>query len=70
MAKIDLVEEVLKHSDAEIIEYLYGLIANVRRGYNGVIDNPLYLLEHSGEVEQIYSVLKALDRRNKENDVQ
>ena len=69
MAKIDIVEEVLKHSDAEIIEYLYGLIANVRRSYNGVIDNPLYLLEHSGEIDQIYYVLKALDNRNKENDV-
>lgn len=69
MAKIDLVEEVLKHSDAEIIEYLYGLIVNVRRDYKGVIDNPLYLLEHSGEIDQIYSVLKALDNRNKENDV-
>jgi len=69
MAKIDLVEEVLKHSDAEIIEYLYGLIANVRRVYNGVED-PMWLLSLGCEVEQIYSVLRALDRRNKENDVQ
>lgn len=68
MAKIDLVEEVLNHSDAEIIEYLYGLISNVRRAYNGVED-PMWLMAYNGEIEQIYSVLKALDRRNKENDV-
>ena len=68
MAKIDLVEEVLNHSDAEIIEYLYGLIANVRRAYNSVED-PMWLMAYNGEIEQIYSVLKALDRRNKENDV-
>lgn len=69
MSKINLVEEVLNHSDAEIIEYLYGLIANVHREYNGVED-PMWLMACSGEIEQIYSVLKALDRRNKENDVQ
>ena len=68
MAKIDLVEEVLNHSDAEIIEYLYGLISNVRRAYNSVED-PMWLIAYDGEIEQIYSVLKALDRRNKENDV-
>lgn len=68
MAKIDLVEEVLNHSDAEIIEYLYGLISNVRRAYNSV-DDPMWLMAYNGEIEQIYSVLKALDRRNKENDV-
>lgn len=68
MAKIDLVEEVLNHSDTEIIEYLYGLISNVRRAYNSVED-PMWLMAYNGEIEQIYSVLKALDRRNKENDV-
>ena len=55
--------------EEEIIEYLYGLISNVRRAYNSVED-PMWLLSLSGEVEQIYSVLRALDRRNKENDVQ
>lgn len=69
MAKINLVEEVLSHSDAEIIEYLFGLIAGIHRAYNSVED-PMFLLAYSGEIEQVYSVLKALDRRNKENDVQ
>lgn len=69
MAKIDLTSEVLNHSDAEIIEYLYGLIATVRRSYNNVED-PMWLLSVSGEIDQIYYVLKALDGRNKENDIQ
>ena len=68
MAKIDLVKEVLNHSDPEIIEYLYGLISAVRRKYN-VVEDPMWLLTVSGEIDQIYSVLKALDGRNKENDI-
>ena len=49
MAKINLVEEVLKHTDEEIIEYLYGLIANLHRQYNSVED-PQWLLTSCGEV--------------------
>lgn len=69
MAKIDLTSEVLNHSDAEIIEYLYGLIATVRKSYNNVED-PMWLLSLYGEIDQMYYVLKALDGRNKENDIQ
>lgn len=68
MAKINLVEEVLNHNDAEIIEYLYGLSAALHKAFNGVED-PMWLLAYRGEVEQIYSVLRALNSRNKENDV-
>ena len=63
MAKINLVDEVLKHSDDEIIEYLYGLAAAVRRQYNNAEDAK-WLLSLYGEVEQIYSVLKGLKERN------
>lgn len=63
MAKINLVEEVLKHSDEEIIEYLYGLVAGIRRQYNDVED-PMWLLASCGEIEQVYSVLKGLKQRN------
>lgn len=62
MAKINLVDEVLKHTDEEIIEYLYGLAAGIRRQYNNV--DPVSLLASKGEVEQIYSVLKGLKERN------
>lgn len=69
MSKINLTEEVLNHSDAEIIEYLYGLSVALHKAYNS-IEDPTWLLAYNGEVEQIYSVLRALDRRNKENDIQ
>lgn len=63
MAKINLVDEVLKHTDEEIIEYLYGLVANIRRQYNNVED-PQWLLASSGEVDQAYAVLRGLKQRN------
>lgn len=63
MAKINLVEEVLKHSDEEIIEYLYGLAASLYRQYSNVED-PQWLLTSCGEVDQMYAVLKGLKQRN------
>lgn len=68
MAKIDLVNEVLRHTDEEIIEYLYGLAATIYRQYNNV-ENPTMLLSACGDVEQIYDVLRALNRRNKEKSL-
>ena len=63
MAKINLVEEVLKHSDEEIIEYLYGISASLYRQYNNVED-PQRLLASRGEVDQMYAVLKGIKQRN------
>lgn len=63
MAKINLVDEVLKHTDEEIIEYLYGLVANLHRQYNSVED-PQWLLTSCGEVDQMYAVLRGLKQRN------
>lgn len=63
MAKINLVDEVLKHTDEEIIEYLYGLAASIRRQYTGAED-PMWLLVSCGEVDQMYAVLRGLKQRN------
>ncbi len=63
MAKINLVDEVLKHTDEEIIEYLYGLIANLHRQYSSAED-PQRLLTSCGEVDQMYAVLRGLKQRN------
>lgn len=68
MAKIDLANEVLRHTDEEIIEYLYGLVSALYRQYNSV-ENPTMLLSARGDVEQIYAVLRALNRRNKEKSL-
>lgn len=63
MAKINLVNEVLKHTDEEIIEYLYGMAADLRRQYENVED-PMWLLVSCGEVDQMYAVLRGLKQRN------
>lgn len=63
MAKINLVEEVLKHSDEEIIEYLYGIAASLHRQYTTVEDTQ-WLLMSCGEVDQMYAVLRGLKQRN------
>lgn len=63
MTKINLVDEVLKHTDEEIIEYLYGMAADLRRQYNNVED-PMWLLALCGEVDQMYAVLRGLKQRN------
>lgn len=63
MAKINLVDEVLKHTDEEIIEYLYGIAADLHRQYSNAED-PVWLIASCGEVDQIYSVLRGLKQRN------
>lgn len=73
MAKINLTDEVLKHTDEEIIEYLYGLSAGLFRVYNSKLEGPNALMLYFGDVQQLYSVLKALkvrnDSRKAENDL-
>ena len=63
MAKINLTDEILKHTDEEIIEYLYTLSASLFRIYSKV-DDPNTLMLYYGDVEQIYAVLRALKQRN------
>lgn len=69
MAKINLVDEVLKHTDDEIIEYLYGLASSLRKQYINVED-PQWLLASCGEVDQMYAVLRGLKQRNDSRKVE
>lgn len=68
MAKINLTEEVLKHSDDEIIEYLSNVSKGVRSAFRRAIesDDPNLLYITHTDVEIITTILAALDRRNKE----
>ena len=68
MAKINLTEEVLKHSDDEIIEYLSNVSKGIRSAFRRAIesDDPNLLYITHTDVEIITTVLAALDRRNKE----
>jgi len=68
MAKINLTEEVLKHSDDEIIEYLSNVSKGIRSTFRRAIesDDPNLLYITHTDVEIITTILTALDRRNKE----
>lgn len=68
MAKINLIDEILKHDEEEIVEYLYGLLSAIYREYASV-DDPTHLLKVSGQVVMAYSTLKAMNDRNKEKAV-
>lgn len=63
---INLVEEILKHDEAEIIEYLANVAATVRTVYNQALkaQDPSILYTASSDVSELYAVLKALNRRN------
>lgn len=71
MSKIDLTEDILEHSDEEIIEFLYRSMADIRRIHIDAAGAkcPEVLFAATGSVDTVYSVLKALDARNKENGV-
>lgn len=72
MAQINLTAEILSHSDEEIIEYLAGEMTEVKRIYARATKegNPNLLYIAAANLDDIYNVLNALDRRNKENKLQ
>jgi hypothetical protein len=68
MASINLTDEVLKHTDDEIIEFLAEKAKTVRMVARAAIDNvdPELLYTIVPEIEIMMPVLIALNRRNKE----
>lgn len=71
---INIVEDMLaKHSDAEIIEFLYSEMRVVDKYYDGVIAEGMdanLLLSQSAPISIITDVLKALHKRNQERQAQ
>lgn len=71
---INIVEDMLaKHSDTEIIEYLYDEITEVARIYKLTSDNKLpaeHLWATTYDILEIREILKALHRRNQERQAQ
>lgn len=63
MARIDLVEEVLRHSDEEIIEYMYRIMRAVYNDFR-TVEDPALLYKLTGSIEQVYAVVKGLKERN------
>ena len=70
--KINIVDEILKHDDHEIIDFLADEMSSVRSAYNQALKekDQNYLFEVSANVETAYRVLVALNRRNKERGLQ
>lgn len=72
MPKINLIEEVLKRDEHEIIEFLSGEAKAVRATFlNAMKENqPEKIYAVAADLEILNSVLSALDRRNKERGLQ
>lgn len=68
MAKINLTEEILKHDDEEIIEFLFEKMKQVKALYLSSVEaNRSEVLYAAGEnVDLVTDVLRKLNRRNQE----
>lgn len=68
MAKINLVNDILRHDNNEIIEFLADEVGRIRLATTHAVEeqNPEYAYAVKGNLEIVYGVLKELNRRNKE----
>lgn len=68
MAKINLVDDILKHDDEEIIEFLTDELGKIRLSFVNAIEKgePENIYASKGSVETAYGVLRELNRRNQE----
>lgn len=71
MAKISLVNEILTHSDDEIMDFLADKARTIRMVCNSAVDEvkPEFFYGIVSDLDIVASVLIALDRRNKNRDV-
>lgn len=64
MAKIDLVSEILKHPDNEVVEFLRDKMQAVVKVYGSAKDsNEFYACTDA--IGLVFNILKAMDERNK-----
>lgn len=70
MPKIDLVGEILKKDDADIIDFLRDLTQSIRHDYAlAVRENNSNLLWTSAyKVTMLSEIVKAMDKRNKDKE--
>ena len=68
MAKINLTDEILKHDDEEIIEFLFEKMKEVRLSYHGAMEqnDPSAIYTSYSDVALVTDVLRKLNRRNQE----
>lgn len=72
MASIDLTQEVLRHTDEEIIEFLSDTMTDVVRAYAASLktNDPTQIIAVAVKVAQVRDILRALNRRNEEHKLQ
>lgn len=64
----DMIKEALdKHSEEEIIKYLYTLASGILYNYNTAMKSksPETLYGNIGDITQMYRMLKEMDARNR-----
>lgn len=71
MEKINIIDDITKHDDAAIIEFLTDEVGRIRMAFISAIEkeDPALVFTTKGEVEIAYGVLRELNRRNKEKAV-
>lgn len=65
---IDLIKEILNHSDDEIVAYLAAELAEIKRVYVKATKEktPELLYMAAPNLNEVYAIVNALNRRNEE----
>lgn len=65
---IDVIREILNHSDEEVIAYLASELTEIRRVYNRATKekSPELLYMAAPNLNEVYAIVNALNRRNEE----
>lgn len=65
---INLIEEIMKHPDADIIEFLYKKMCEARVAFNEAreYDDPAIMYTAYDNIVLVIGVLDKLNRRNRE----
>lgn len=65
---IDLIKEILNHSDEEVIAYLASKLTEIRRVYYRATNekSPELLYMAAPNLDEVYKIVLALNRRNEE----
>lgn len=65
---IDLIKEILNHSDDEVVAYLAAELAEIKRVYVKATKekSPELLYMAAPNLNEVYAIVNALNRRNEE----
>ncbi len=71
MSKINLIDDIMRNTDDDIIEFLTEEVGRIRMAYNNALQekSPELIYASRTNLEIVYGVLKALRSRNAEKHV-